>query len=193
MRTELLKFSLILGLVVLIATGSLAWVNEITKPKIIEQQQKAEAEALNYVLPGTENGVIVPVNKKDAPLYYAGYSQSDTTNLTGYAFLTASKGYSSTIRTMVGIDTSGHVKRIQILSQQETPGLGTKCEEIKSGESEPWWQKQFINKLSTSVALEKEGGRIESLTGATVTSRAITDGIRQKAKSVLKTIEEKNI
>lgn len=190
MRTELFKFSLILGLVVVIATCALAWVNEITKPKIFEQQRKAEAEALYYVLPGTDSGAIVSVSKNGSNPYYMGYLDSDSTRLAGYAFLSYAKGYSSTIRTMVGIDTTGSIKRIKILSQQETPGLGTKCEEVKPGDTEPWWQNQFINKLSTSIQVDKDGGDIVSLTGATITSRAITDGIQKQAEEILAILAE---
>lgn len=193
MRTELFKFSLILGLVVLIATGGLAWVNEITKPKILEQQKKAEAEALYYVMPGTDQGLIIPIETENQTPYYIGYLDKDSTRLAGYAFLSNAKGYSSTIRTMVGIDSSGTIKRIKILSQQETPGLGTKCEEIKSGESDPWWQKQFINKLSTSIKVNKDGGDIIALTGATITSRAITDAIQKQAVSILSQLEQNNL
>lgn len=189
MQKDIFKFASILGLVVVIAAGALAWVNDITKPKIIEQQKKAEQEALNFVLPEASNGIIIPVPDEENTEYYIGYQDTNQSTIAGYAFLVYSKGYSSTIRTMVGMDTTGIISRIQVLSQQETPGLGTKCEEVKSGESEPWWQVQFKSHDASTVLVDKDGGDIVSLTGATITSRAITDAIRIKSANILKTMQ----
>jgi electron transport complex protein RnfG len=72
-----------------------------------------------------------------------------------------------------------------VLSQQETPGLGTRCQEIRRGETEPWWQAQFKGKRISEVAVDKDNGIIQSITGATITSRAITDGIRKQVHGLL--------
>ena len=63
------RFAATLTIVALIAAGSLAWVNEITKPKILIQQQKELKEALAYVLPGSKTGVIVPVMENRKIIY----------------------------------------------------------------------------------------------------------------------------
>ncbi len=189
MQKDIFKFALILGLVVVIAAGALAWVNDITKPKIIAQQKKAVQEALTFVLPDAIDGVVIPFPDEENVNYYTGYKNPDTTNMFGYAFLTFAKGYSSTIRTMVGIDTTGSILRIKVLSQQETPGLGTKCEEVKSGETEAWWQVQFKDQNASAVLVDKDGGDIVSLTGATITSRAITDAIRLKSTDILQSMQ----
>ncbi|RKY82602.1 hypothetical protein DRQ07_00860 [candidate division KSB1 bacterium] len=182
------KFALTLLIVTIIASGSLAWVNKITKPKIFAIQSRDLNNGLLNVLPAAKNGVIVPVKSPSDPdniLYYEGFADKDKTKLIGYAYLVPASGYSSIIRTLVGIDTVGNIISIQILSQQETPGLGTKCQEIRSGESKPWFQHQFAGKMATNLAVDKDGGDIVSLTGATITSRAITNAIADSSKSIL--------
>ena len=176
---DIAQFAATLTLVALITAGSLAWVNKITKPKIVEQQENALTVALSSVLPDCIKGIIVPVKKNDHISYYQGYLDKEQTQLIGYAYLAEGKGYSSTIRTLVGIDTLFTIYAIKILSQQETPGLGSLCEEVRSGESKPWWQVQFTGKTAKGIAVDKDKGDIESITGATITSRAITNSISE--------------
>jgi len=188
------RFALTLLIVALIASGSLAWVNNITKPKILALQAQDLEHGLLNVLPDAKKGVIEPVKDPANPdriIFYKGYADKNKSKLVGYAYLVPASGYSSTIRTLVGIDTSGTIISIRILSQQETPGLGTKCEEIKSGDTAPWFQKQFTGKKCTDIAVDKDGGEITALTGATITSRAITDAIADSSRSILNFIRKK--
>ena len=90
----------------------------------------------------------------------------------------------------MGIDTSYTIYAIKILSQQETPGLGSLCEQVRSGESNPWWQAQFTGKTAKGIAVDKDKGEIESITGATITSRAITNSI---AEGVDRLFEHPNV
>lgn len=175
---ELLKFALILGCIAAVSATALAYVYAITQPKILLQQEKELNEALQVVIPETESGVILSEQDSTGKeAYYAAYQNADTSGLIGYAVLAESKGYSSTIRTLVGVDTSYDIFRIKVLSEQETPGLGTRCEEVKSGETTPWWQNQFAGQPGADVALAVDGGSIQAITGATITSRAVTNGI----------------
>jgi electron transport complex protein RnfG len=174
---EIARFSSTLTLVALISAGSLALVNKITKPKSIAEQENKLEKALYSVLPDCSEGTIIPIEENDQILYYEGYQDKKHTLLIGYAFLAEGKGYSNTIRTLVGMDTSYTIYAIKILSQQETPGLGSLCEEVRSGESKPWWQDQFTGKTANGIAVDKDKGEIESITGATITSRAVTNSI----------------
>ncbi|MBN2417433.1 RnfABCDGE type electron transport complex subunit G [bacterium] len=174
-------FALVLTVVACFSAGSLAWLNTITRPRIIAQQQQELDAGIMQVLPGSENGVIKAVENDGTVSFYKGYRNADSTSLIGYAFLIAPQGYSSNIRTIVGIDSScSRVLSIKVLSQKETPGLGTKCEEIRSGETAPWFQEQFRNKPYADLILDKDGGTIESITGATITSRAIMLGVASR-------------
>jgi electron transport complex protein RnfG len=120
--------------------------------------------------------------------------------LVGYIFNAPGKGYSSTIMTIAAVDTAFNIVGIKITSQQETPGLGSKCQEIKYGEKEPWFQLQYFKSYwehhnkpplnAMTVAVDKDNGIIHSITGATITTRAITNAIREKAKELQRNLQE---
>ena len=187
---EIIKYAGVLGLVMLIAAGALAYVNGITKPRILAQQKKDLTAGLYAVLPGSESGVIIEHQPGDGLTYYAGFARQDTSELIGYALPVVSKGYSSNVRTLVGIDSVGQIIALKVLFQQETPGLGTRIEEVRSGQTQPWFITQFKGKSAQHVLVDKDGGDIQSITGATITSRAVTDGIRTTADRFLKSIAQ---
>lgn len=193
---EILKLAGILMLVTAIAATALAFVNMKTKPLIEEQERLATAHSLVIALPIAARNAIHPVKKADETLYYKGYSPADTTKLVGYAFVAIGKGYSSDIKTMVGIDTTGKICGIKIISQKETPGLGTKIEEVTYGDSTliPWFQKQFKDRVAKELAVDKDGGSIQSVTGATISSRTVANSIRKAIEEKLSRIraEENN-
>ena len=110
-------------------------------------------------------------------------------NIVGYVFECVKSGYSSNIQTTVGINTKFEIEGIKITYQQETPGLGAKVEEVKSGEKVSWFQAQFKDKKLADLDVDKDGGAIQSVTGATISSRTVTESIDetlQKLMSVLK-------
>jgi electron transport complex protein RnfG len=179
---ETFKFGGVLAIVMLIAAGSLAYVDSVTKPRILVQREKNLTAGVLAVLPGSESGVILSEKTKEGLSYFSGYARPDTSEMIGYALPVIAKGYSSDIRTLVGFDTSGKIIAMKILFQQETPGLGTRVEETRRGESEPWFQAQFRDKNALEVGVNKDGGQIQSITGATITSRAVTDGVRIASK-----------
>ena len=174
---DVFKLGLILLLVTAVAATGLAAVYSITKPRIELQKKLALERGLSIALPSAHKNAIFPVVENDQTLYYKGYSDPDSSELVGYAFVAYGVGYSSTIETMVGIDPKGIIIGMTVLSQVETPGLGTKIEETKYGEDKPWFQLQFVNKIANDVAVDKDGGDIQSITGATISSRAVTQSI----------------
>jgi len=173
---EIFKLAGILMLVTAVASSALSIVNNLTKDEIEKQKRKAVKASLAVALPISARNAIHPIKKGDKILYYKGYAPEDTTRLNGYAFLAIGKGYSSKIKTMVGVDTTGKICGIKIISQKETPGLGTKIEKID-------FQEQFKNKIAEDLKVvpkqtaEREGG-IGSITGATISSKAVTKSIR---------------
>jgi len=105
----------------------------------------------------------------------------------------SNKGFGGTIRMLVGITPKGEITGINILSHSETPGLGAKI-------AEPEFQKQFLKKTLKNFnwKVDKDGGDVKSITGATISSRAITEAVRQALefydahkKIILKKAEEK--
>ncbi len=186
---QLWKLPFILMFTTLIAAAALALVNNKTKPVIEQHKKEALLLALNNVSPAGEKGKIEPVLKPDGKVdYYKCYAESDSTKLVGYIFTAFGVGYSSTVETLVGVDTAGTVFGINILSQLETPGLGAKVTEIKYGDTKPWFQTQFSGKKMNQLTVDKDGGTIESITGATISSRAVTNSIYKALEDLEKKI-----
>jgi electron transport complex protein RnfG len=75
---------------------------------------------------------------------------------------------------------------MKVLSQVETPGLGTKVEEVKYGDEDPWFTQQFLQKSAATLAVDKDGGEIQSITGATISSRALTKSVVAAYEKLLK-------
>lgn len=176
---EILKLGGILLLVTAIAGAALSMVNAITKPRIEEQRRLVTERALTSALPSADKNAIVPIKQDDEINYYIGYEDTSKTEVVGYAFVAKGAGYSSIIETMVGVDTTGAILGLTVMHQVETPGLGTKIEEIRYGESTPHFQDQFLGRKGDGLAVDKDGGEIKSITGATISSRAVTNSIKK--------------
>jgi electron transport complex protein RnfG len=95
----------------------------------------------------------------------------------------APDGYVAPIRLLVGIDTDGRIIAVRATSHQETPGLGDAIDADRSGWIEIFNGRTFQEGLSESgqrrLALKKDGGDIDHITGATITSRAVTNAVRK--------------
>ncbi len=185
---DIIKLGLILLLVTAVAGAALSVVNNITKPRIEEQKRLVTERALISALPTADNNAIDPVYETDTLRYYIGYQDTLRKEIVGYAFVATEQGYSSKIETMVGVDTMGTIIGIKIMQQVETPGLGTKIEEIRYGETTPWFQDQFIGKKGIGLAVDKDKGEITSVTGATISSRAVTNSINSGVQKLEKQI-----
>jgi electron transport complex protein RnfG len=101
----------------------------------------------------------------------------------GYAFLAVGKGYGGDINILVGLNDDTTLKGITIVSQEETPGLGTRI-------TEPSFTDQFAGLDVNQVALSRDGGRIDAITGSTISSSAVVEAVRETALEKIKQIEE---
>ena len=173
MKTEntalyVLRIALTLFLITAVVAGALAAVNSVTKP-IIDAQNLAKTQAaIEAVLPGGFDEEI------------SGYA--DATGLVskvykganGYALEVLPAGFDNTITMMVGVDNEGKVLGISIVSHTETAGLGAvAAENTSKGEA---FRSQFVG-TSGSVGVTKDGGALDAITGATITSRAVCVGV----------------
>lgn len=159
---EQLKLGLTLMVVTIIAAVGLSYTNQFTQSYIETQKQSALKESLGKV--------ILADHYEEKESYYNAYDENDV--LIGKVLMVEAKGYSSTIKALVGVDLENTILGVDILEQQETPGLGTKIEG-------PLFLGQFVGKTEELIKLTKDGGEIDGITGATISSRAITDAIRQ--------------
>ena len=157
-----LRLTLTLFLITTIVVGLLGLVNYVTADTIAEQiAQKAE-NAMRQVL---EADSYEPLDVPEESAVTAAYRAGDR----GYVVRVAPNGFGGAIDMMVGVDVSGAVTGVAIVSQSETASLGANC-------TREDFRAQFTGKTGT-LSVSKDGGEIEALTGATVTSRAVTEGV----------------
>jgi Na+-translocating ferredoxin:NAD+ oxidoreductase subunit G len=158
----------------------LAVVFTITQPIISGRAEKEFQSSLHELLPSAASFQEVTVTGDIH--YYQGLDAKK--NIKGYVLPVTGKGYSSDISMLVAINAKKEITGLKILSQMETPGLGTRIMEIKEGEQEPWFQVQFVGKKPAEIALKKEGGKIDAITGATISSRAVTTALAKAIKAL---------
>jgi len=127
----MIRLTLVLAAVTFAASLALGFVYQTAKPKIDEADRLKKERARMIALPEAACGVFVE-EEGEAMTYCRGYRRADTTGFAGYVVTARGKGYSSTIETVVGVDPYGRIAGLKITSQQETPGLGTRIEEVLS-------------------------------------------------------------
>jgi RnfABCDGE-type electron transport complex G subunit len=127
----MIRLVLVLALITFVAALALGFVYQSAAPKIEEQKLITDQVAMRTALPEAACGVFVERKTADF-IYYEGYRTADTTGFVGYVVKAAGRGYSSTIETMVGVGSDGKIAGLKVTHQQETPGLGTKIEEVTS-------------------------------------------------------------
>ncbi|MBN2289621.1 MAG: FMN-binding protein [Candidatus Glassbacteria bacterium] len=187
---ELIKLSGILMLITLTAATALSNVYLLTRDRIAAVELAREENARRAALPAAV--YFEADTLQDGFVLYRGYDNPQGSGTpVGYTVLALGKGYSSTIRTVVGMDAGMNITGIKVAFQQETPGLGTKVEEIKGQDKEPWFQKQFRGKREDQLVVvrTKNPEAVEAITGATISSTAVTRSVREavrKLKEVLK-------
>ncbi len=173
MKTEsTAKYIIVMAAKLLIITAvvalALAGVNSITAPIITQLKADNLQKAIETVLPG--GGESTEFDKEANPLVSAVYASE-----TGYAVEVNPAGFGGTITMMVGIDPSGSVIAIDVVSQAETAGLGAIIDvDTEAGKA---FRGQFAG-VGGTVSVSKDGGQIDSITGATITSRAVCDGVQ---------------
>ena len=138
-------------LITAVMAGLLALVNSVTAGPIAAAQREKTEQALSCVLrPGVQLGETLTAFPDETGLVQAVYETSD-----GYVVEVAPSGYGGELLMVVGIDGSCAVTGIQIVSHSETASLGA----------------------TGTLSVTKDGGAIDALTGATMTSRAVTQGV----------------
>ena len=162
----ILRLALTLLLITSLVAAVLAGVNLLTRDRIAALKAEKIRAAVAQVLPeGAGEATKTVVDQGIVKTLY-------TTDL-GYAVEVTPVGFSAEITMMVGI-CDGKITGISVVSQTETAGLGAvAAAQNSAGEL---FRGQFVG-LSGKLAVDKDGGSIDSLTGATITSRAITEGV----------------
>lgn len=145
----------------------LAGVNAVTKGPIAHHAEETKAQAIAQVMPGADGfeTLATPQGEGMENVTEILLAKKGDETL-GYCVQTSTNGNDGAIALMVGVDQSGAVTSVSILSQKETMYVNKHGELIA----------RFPGK-SGSVALSQDGGDIVAISGATITSRAVTRGV----------------
>jgi electron transport complex protein RnfG len=184
---QYLKLSLMLFLICSVSAGALAIVNASTEQRIASNEESKERILRGKALAGEQAGEHISFAPEpvqiDEKHYYIGRRDDEPV---GTAFTAVTnQGYSGPIEIVVAMDMSGErIEGVRIKSHSETPGLGANAAQIRYGEIEPWFLAQFAGLHPAEVWLKKDNadGKIDAITAATITSRAITNCVRETAK-----------
>jgi electron transport complex protein RnfG len=171
-------------------TAVVSLVEQSTRERIAANQAARTMKVVAEVLPsGRYNNKpreeiyrvansLIPGSQQSLPTYIASI---DKTQVATVLTLEAPDGYIAPIRLLIGIDSEGSVIAVRALQHLETPGLGDQIDTEKTD-----WIAQFDGRKqpddSVPLALRRDGGDLDHISGATITSRAVTNAISSGLK-----------
>ena len=179
--------TIFLAVVVCIAVTLLVLTNEVTWEKIEENEKKEIQEGLEEIFPDMINYT----EDEKLDIYIINGDGKET----GIAFIVEGNGYGGVIKMLVGLDVTRSelknmradevpIKGMKIVPPiSETPGLGAKIEEES-------FQAQFEGMTMGDVELDKNGGQVDAISGATISSDAVVSAIRKIATEKIEKIKE---
>jgi electron transport complex protein RnfG len=174
---EIVRLCIVLTLIGAVCAAVMAFVDQKTRGPIEKSKVAEEMDAMKVVTPACDNDLekdSITVADKDRQMDITFYVAKKGDTPVGAAFVVvAPNGYSGAIEIMVGVDTAGVITGLEILKHAETPGLGSKI-------TTPLFKDQFIGKSSRDPAewsVVKDGGTFKQITGATISSRAVTTAL----------------
>ena len=179
MGKDMFKLGLNLLIISAVAALLLALTNSVTASTIAQRNEQANAEARKLVLESAQDFEEVKDVKTDnskgvkvSEIYEA---KDASWNTVGYTLKVLPSGYGGTIELMVGIDSAkGQVSGINVVSNSETAGLGAKS-------TDPEFSDQYKGKPLEELSVLKNGTpgdtEIKAISGATITSTAVTNGV----------------
>jgi electron transport complex protein RnfG len=170
------RLVLVLFAICVLAAGALAFVNAATKDRIAGFAHLERQEALRQVFRDADDfREIVPDKEWEA---LRGGERI------GSVLAASTQGYSGPIVSFVGLDGQNKVTGVKVLTQSETPGLGAKIADEK-------FLAQFIGLKAPEVALKKDdpNGKVDAVTAATISSRAVTASLRRSIEAYLKGVQ----
>ena len=181
MKSTLFNMVVVLFTVTLIASAGVGAVNMLTADAIAEAKALATTQAVKNVLPEFETTEDWVQTVDDMPVKIYKAMAADA--VVGYAVESMTKsGFGGAIRIMVGFSPEGNILNVNVLEQKETPGLGTKmCDEgnvlLSSIKDKNPAQMRF--------SVKKDGGELDALTAATISSRAYYDAVKRAHEAFL--------
>lgn len=181
----ILMLVVVLGLITFVCALLLGVINGVTKDKIEQNAIETRNAAMSVIIPDAEFTEVevsedwtAPADKNQ-PAITGVYEAQQNGETVGYCVEVNPKGFGGTLTMIVGVNTDGTIAGAQVTSHSETPGLGAKSQ------TDPTWITQFAGQPADgSLAVTKDGGTINAITGSTITSRAVTLGVNTAANCV---------
>ncbi len=176
MDFKLFKPGLVLFTISVIAGLLLGAVFIVTKEPIAMAAEKAQQEAMVKIIPTATEFVDVTANYELVDPVYNVFQANSANGTEGYIVGVAPKGYAGEVKTLVGFNNEGIIQNIQVVEMQETAGLGALAKE-------EWFTNQYKDKIAPLEVVkgktpETAGDtEISAITGSTITTRAVTDGV----------------
>lgn len=185
---ESIRMIVVLTLIAGAASLGLAAFNKKTEPNIAENERQFTLRSIKRVMP--DDSTPDPCEKaeprfdnspdQDAVCFngttvYRGRQGNEIIGLAVVAI--GDEAYSGTITTLVGLSLDGMVTGVEVLRHAETPGLGAKIEECA-------WRSQLVGKGPSDMVwkVTKDGGQVDQIGGATISSRSMIDAILDAQK-----------
>jgi electron transport complex protein RnfG len=173
-----------LTLIALVASACLGFVYELTKEPIALSVLNKKLDAIKQVVPEFDNNpnnemYRLPTGEGDSLEIYPAKKNGE---IVGYAVNTyTTKGFSGNISLITGFKTDGTIVNISVLEHKETPGLGSKM-------TDPGFSDQFTGKNPAEFMLKvkKDGGAVDAITAATISSRAFCDAVQRAYNTLQK-------
>jgi len=158
---------------VFIAVTLLGGLDSVTRDMIEYQKELKVQRMLNEIFPDMTSYT------SEGDIYIIS---SDGTEI-GFAFLAIGKGYGGDIDILVGLEDEKTLKGIAIITHAETPGLGDKI-------LAPDFTDKFVGIDIADVAVPDEGGKVDAITGSTISTKAVIDAVRTTAMEKVKTLRD---
>ena len=165
-----------LAVVTMVSGGVRGFFYNMTKPGIDKVEKEKNETAINTVLKTDAVIARIETDTIDDMIYNVAYD--DSGSLIGAAIKASSgKGFSGKIELMVGVLADGTINNISVLTQSETPGLGANMvnEKFKS-------QYNGKNPATFNLKVKKDGGDVDAITAATISSRAFSEAVENATK-----------
>ena len=175
----------VLGLITFVCALLLGVINDVTKDKIEQNNIDKRNAAMAEIIPDAEFTDVevaaewkTPADKTQ-PVVSGVYEAVKGSEDAGYCVQVEPKGFGGALTLIVGINADGTVAGAKVTAHGETPGLGAKAQ------ADAAWIGQYAGQPADgSLAVTKDGGTINAITGATITSRAVTLGVNTAASCV---------
>ncbi len=187
---EIIKLGIILCVITFSVALLLGLANLATADRIALLNQQAQDEARKAVLSSADSFESMDIDglgEGDYKIVSSVFIGKSDGNVVGYSIGVAPNGFGGAIDMIVGIDGEGKVTGIHIVNHAETPGLGSKANEPKF--KEQYNGKTTKNPLGVIKSGTPKENEVVAISGATITSNAVTQGVNMAIKIYKQKIE----